>query len=66
MWLSPHVTRGRMRAQHPLPHAPPPPHLKRKSSDTTVATEMGRCLVVKDKTTRESAGNTDSSKHEVT
>ena len=43
-----------------------PPHLKRKPSDTTVATEMGRCLAVKGKTTRESAGNTRPSKHELT
>ena len=43
-----------------------PPHLKRKPSDTTVATEMGRCLAVKGKTTCESAGNTRPSKHELT
>ena len=40
-------------------------HLKRKPGDTTVATEMGRRLNVKDKTTRQSVGNTEPSKHEL-
>ena len=42
-----------------------PPHLKRKSGDTTVATDLAG-LAVQDKTTRQLAGNTDPCEHELT
>ena len=42
-----------------------PDHLMRKPGDTTVATEMGRRLNVNDKTTRQSVGNTEPSKPEL-
>ena len=41
------------------------PNLTHKARDTTLATEMGHRLDVKHGTTRESAGNANPSKHEL-
>ena len=42
----------------------PPPHLEHKARTTTVDTKMRHGPDLKDRTTRESAGNTNPSKHD--